>query len=324
MNDRIQFDKSGDTFFANLFTNSSRNMSYFSADAGVSERTIRSWRSGQTSMPLAKAKEWSHRFGVVVPEHHSFNLTERRKLAGVVGGRARQLLYGDVGTPEGRRRGGIRSIKTHRARQFSVFVARRVPQPKKDVYLAELVGAILGDGGLTKYQLILSVNAVDDKAYAEFLRLLISRIFTVEPKVLHYPQHGVIKIICSRKNLVKYLLSIGLSTGNKVKHQVGVPLWIHRNPNFVRACIRGLIDTDGCVYVDRHRGKEKMYESYGVAFTNASLPLLDFVELNLKAFGYSPTRHGRHIRLRRRLEVLRYAKEIGFSNPKHSRKITVQ
>jgi len=324
MKNRIQFNQKGDTFFANLFANSRRNISYFATDAGVSERTIRSWRSGQTSMPLTKAEDWSRRFGVMVPKHSSFDLRERRKVAGTVGGRARQLLYGDLGTPEGRSRGGVHSMKTHRMKEHSPFVSRKVLSPQKDVYLAELVGAILGDGGLTEYQLILSVNGIDDTEYAEFLRLLIIRIFNIEPRIIHYPKNGVIKIICSRKNLVKYLQSIGLVIGNKVKHQVGVPPWIQGNPSFARACIRGLIDTDGCVYIDRHHINGKTYESYGIAFTNASLPLLNFVEQKLTEFGYSPTSSGRHIRLRRRPEVFRYAKEIGFSNPKHSRKIKVE
>ncbi len=119
-------------------------------------------------------------------------------------------------------------------------------------------------------------------------------------------------------------MSIGLKSGNKTTRQVDVPSWVAKNADFSRACIRGLVDTDGCVYVDRHKVKGKTYESYGIAFTNASLPLLDFVENKLKEFGYSPTRFGRHIRLRRRPEIFRYIKEIGFSNPKHSRKIKVQ
>lgn len=324
MKDRIQFYKGGSKFFGVLVESSGLPLSFFAADAGVSQRTIRSWRMGETSMPLAKAEEWSKRFAVPLPENHTFNLRERRSAAGAVGGQARQLRYGNLGTPEGRSRGGIHSMESHRAKTQSSFVALRVPRPRKSVHLAELIGAILGDGGLTEYQLVISVNAIEDIEYAYFLRSLVFSIFAIDPRIIPYPQNGVIKVICSRKNLVNYLQSIGLSIGNKVKHQVSVPPWISSNKNFVRACIRGLIDTDGCVYVDKHYVKEKTYKSYGIAFTNASIPLLDFVESKLKELGYSPTRHGRHVRLRRRLEVFRYVREIGFSNPKHFRKITVE
>jgi hypothetical protein len=116
---------------------------------------------------------------------------------------------------------------------------------------------------------------------------------------------------------------MGMSTSNKTRDQLKPPIWIERDNKLKEAFLRGLIDTDGCVYLDRHKIKNKNYASVCIAFTNASIPLLDFVENTMLNNGLAPTRWGRHVRLRRHADVLRYAKEIGFSNPKHSRKLAV-
>jgi len=45
---------------------------------------------------------------------------------------------------------------------------------------------------------------------------------------------------------------IGLVLGNKVKQQIDIPEWIKSNNNFSLACVRGIIDTDGCFYTNSH------------------------------------------------------------------------
>ena len=72
-------------------------------------------------------------------------------------------------------------------------------------------------------------------------------------------------------------------TGDKVKNQVYVPLWIKKEKvwikynqlewiskikPFVIACLRGLTDTDGSIYVDRFN------KIIGIGFKNASLRLV--------------------------------------------------
>lgn len=320
---RIQFLDDPKGYFAAIKNAYAMSWSSIARDLQVSVRTVTSWRSREATMPVEIAEKWGKEFDITLPKHAVINLDEERKKAGSLGGKARQMLYGNLGTPDGRRRGGLASCKTHRKNLNSPFVARGVAYPKRSSNLAELVGVILGDGTLTEYQLILYSNIFDESEYSTFLCDLVMDIFGIEPTIIRDQENGVIRIICSRKNLVKYLQSLGLGLGSKVKRQARVPSWVRDNREYANACLRGLIDTDGCVYLDRHCINGIDYASLCIAFTNASMPLLDFVFWSWQSLGFHPTRHGRHVRLRRKEEVMRYAEEVGFSNPKHARKIQV-
>jgi hypothetical protein len=52
-------------------------------------------------------------------------------------------------------------------------------------------------------------------------------------------------------NTLEGLLGWRASGGSKQQQQIGVPEWILADLCFVVPCLRGLIETDGCIYVDR-------------------------------------------------------------------------
>jgi len=64
---------------------------------------------------------------------------------------------------------------------------------------------------------------------------------------------NVVRILLSRVELVRHLHNLGLKIGNKVKQLLDIPDWIKVNPEYSKVCLRGLIDTDGCVF--RHNYK---------------------------------------------------------------------
>jgi LAGLIDADG-like domain len=320
-NERLLFSEAPRNFFKWIVDRSS--WEELQKDANVSGRTLRSWRAGETSMPASIAIKWSSVYGVELPSYVISLVSERRSRAGQVGGRARQEIWGNIGTNKGRSLGGKNAIETHRKNPTSPFVSRQVIKPKHSADFAELVGILLGDGTLTKYQFVISSNSLEEKEYAKYLSDLIQRIFSLTPSILFHPTVNAIRTICSSAQVIQHLQTEGLQLGNKVKHQVGIPLWIKENTEYAHACLRGLIDTDGCVYFDRHKIKGKQYSSLGIDFANASVPILNFVESTWKDLGFSPTRSGIHVRLRRKEEVFAYSKLIGFSNPKHARKIKV-
>ena len=290
---------------------------------GINVRTITAWRAGENLMPFDVALRWSGVTNVSLPHYELIDMDQKRRAAGMLGGNARQLLYGNLGTPSGRRLGGLRAVETHRKNKTSPFIPRPVGTPRRNSDFAELVGAILGDGGITTYQLILYSNFFDEKEYSEFLRVLIKHVFKAESITYPSSHRGVIRLVCSRAEVVRHLREAGLNLGNKVERQAEVPLWIRVDPILSKACLRGLIDTDGCAYMDRHRIRGCVYTSRCIAFTNASVPLLDFVYTTWQSLGFHPTRHGRHVRLRRAEEVDVYIQDVGFSNPKHTARLKV-
>ena len=227
------------------------------------------------------------------------------------------------GTPEGRLLGGLRSLATYKKFRTGFQTLREVRKPAHSVELAELMGILMGDGHLDIYQATVSTNSETDAEHAQYVADLSHTIFGLEPSIRKGRLIKVLTVTISSKMACDHLESLGMTRGNKLLKGLNPPEWIVRDTNYSTAFLRGLIDTDGCVYYDRHTIRGRKYLSTCIAFTNASIELLDFVQDLLLRRGFHPTRWGRHIRLRRAKEVLRYAKEVGFSNPKHSGKIAV-
>lgn len=248
---------------------------------------------------------------------------DAKSRAGRLGGRARVRLHGNPGTPEGRRLGGLRSLKTHRSRGTEFVTLKKVRKPTRSVEFAELMGILAGDGHLDTYQVSVTTNAVTDMEHAMHIRKLFSTVFAAQASLRKRSSRNAVIVLLSSKSACDFIEAEGMRRGNKVEKQIAPPAWIFSRHRFKCAFLRGLIDTDGTVYIDKHTINGKDYGSICIAFTNASMPLLDFVSATFEELGYRPTRWGRQVRLRRQKDVLAYAKTIGFSNPKHARKIRV-
>lgn len=196
------------------------------------------------------------------------------------------------------------------------FVTRKIKRSVQNQDLAEFFGIVLGDGSITQRQVIITLNRRDDKEYAHYVSGLTKKIFGIAPSF--YNQGSVWDLSISRTELVKFLVENGLSVGNKVKQQVGVPEWIQTNDTLSKSCVRGLVDTDGSFYIEKHSYKNWVYHNCVINFTNRSIPLLEFVETKLQKLGFNPKRRNRYnVCLGKEEQVFRYFKEIGSSNPKH-------
>src|SRR5262249_20956740 len=155
---------------------------------------------------------------------------------------------------------------------------------------------------------------------SEHVVALAYRLFGVRPKI----QDGragerVLYIVITARNLVEFLGSRGLPPGNKMMRQADLPDWIKARSELARACVRGLIDTDGSIYVHRHQVNGREYRNIGLCFTSYSRPLLRSVYSTLSDIGLAPKcdeRHGR-VSLYSADGVARYLEVVGTSNPKH-------
>jgi hypothetical protein len=67
-----------------------------------------------------------------------------------------------------------------------------------------------------------------------------------------------------------------------------IPDWIKNNEQYSIACVRGLVDTDGCVFIHRYKVNGKIYVYKKLAFTSYSDPLLCSVFAILKKNGLNP------------------------------------
>jgi hypothetical protein len=245
-----------------------------------------------------------------------------------LGGLRRVELYGNPGTPDGRSRGGLNTIKffhSHpKAAKKSGFIVRKeIKYPPRSSELAELIGIILGDGGLSgNHQLVISFNNKTDKKYSAFLGKILTRLFSISYYVHPRKNCNGADIIVSSSNLIDFLLKQGLNVGNKVKNQVDVPGWICDKATYQKACVRGLIDTDGSFYCHRYNSNGKDYNYLKLCFTNRSKPLLNSVFRILKKFGFEAYLHGDQVFIYSKLGIKKYFEKIGTHNPKHLNKIS--
>lgn len=189
--------------------------------------------------------------------------------------------------------------------------------------LAELVGIVLGDGGLTPYQLKITLNKETEHEYVDFVCNLLGELFNEVPKKYYFG--GVAKKTCnvclSGAGLIEYLVSLGLKIGNKVTHQVGVPKWISSQGDYSDACLRGLIDTDGCIYTHRHRNRGVQLVNLGLNFTSHSKPLLDFVSNQLNLLGFTPKQRIYSVWLYRENEVIKYMETVKTHSQYHQNRL---
>ena len=214
--------------------------------------------------------------------------------AGRKGGLKMFEKYGVLGTLKSRRRGGL--VSQQKRRLFPELykncnLRKNISKPKNSTALAEFVGIILGDGSIKNNQAVITLHKKDSRHYILFVCNMIKRLFSINPAV-YYAQSNkhknVADITVSSISFIDFLISKGLKKGHKVKQQVGVPRWIKINKNFSRYCIRGLIDTDGCVYLHNHKSNGHDCFNIGLNFSNKSTPLLKFMYGTLTNLNFHP------------------------------------
>lgn len=286
----------------------------------VSQRTLFDWREGKYTIPDILIDQIKKEFEVIIPKPAKI-LDEfwSKSFAGKLGAKRVRELYGNPGTKEGCKLGALRAMETHRRKGSKFFVPKEICIPKRSNKLAEFIGILLGDGGITKRQVTITLHKFDDKDFGMYTKNLISELFSIEPSI--FERESTLNLVISRTKLVNFLVDQGLQIGSKVRHQIDIPEWIKKSVPCIKACVRGLFDTDGCFYIDRHRYKDKIYYNCAMNFSNRSLPILSFFKESLENIGFHPTQNTKFsVSLRREQEIFDYFKKVGSSNPKHKEK----
>lgn len=241
-----------------------------------------------------------------------------KKQVGRLGGLARKSLYGNFGTLQGRQKGGLHSLVTHRKRGTGFKMLKSIRRPRYSKDLAEFIGIMLGDGHVGVYQATVTTNVNTDLEHARYVVTLTEKLFGIQARISYRKDSRACVVVISSREVCDFLKKHGLPHGNKVRDGVRIPEWIVANKLYASRCIRGLFDTDGSVYMDRHFIKGKKYCNLGIAFVNRSAPILTFFKHTLQDMHYHPTQKTTfEVFLRRAAEIDDYFKKVGSSNPKH-------
>lgn len=288
-----------------------------------SERTIRDWKREKFHMNSDCLLRLCKTYKVALPIVRTESQFAHTKLAGQKGGKAVIEKYGKIPVSERLRKEGwnIWWNKEGKYKKDSVTNPRSIRLPRKSTKLAEFLGIMMGDGTLAPYHIAITLNAVDDLEYSYFVSKIIEELFQTEAKRYSKKDAKVLNIVVSRIKLVDYLRKLGLPKGDKVKQRLSIPNWIKSNKKYARACVRGLVDTDGSVYEHRYSVKGKIYCYTKISFTSASTLLCKEVENILKSEGIKTSRSEKNVRIEDFASVNCYVKKFKSHNPKHLKKL---
>lgn len=189
-------------------------------------------------------------------------------------------------------------------------INRKIFVPAKhSAELAEFLGIMLGDGHITRTQIMVTLEK--DLDYAYYVKKLMRELFRAKPKIF-VSQKGYYTVYFGSCAISKskWLLKQGMAY-NKDRRQIKIPGWVFQEKNYLQAMIRGLVDTDGSIHRLKWGGQ--------ISFCNASKPLLYGFRKALLILGFNPSKiSGRNVYLTRKPDILRYIKSIGFKKIKTS------
>lgn len=289
----------------------------------ISNRTLTDWKREKFSMRLDAVRNLCKIANIQLPKNIKIkNPFWYVKKAALKGGLAVYKKYGQIGGDlEYRKRKWDEWWKNKGKYKKHPFIGVALPikTPKQSNHLAEFVGILMGDGGISKNQVTITLNSEDDKEYTQFVIKLIKKLFGVMPKIYPEKIYHANNIVISRINLVRFCVEkLGLKIGNKIKQQIDIPLWIKKNKKFKIHCLRGLIDTDGSIFTHRYKINGKLYLYKKLDFSSMSQPLRQSVYEIFKSIGLHPRMaQNKSVRLDRIEDVKKYFYIVNSHNTKH-------
>ncbi len=197
--------------------------------------------------------------------------------------------------------------------------------------LCELVGAFIGDGYLSKYGknglvVGLTGNAILDEEYLKIhLVSIVKRNFPfARPSFCYRNDENTLQLRFYSLELADFLLSLGFLPGIKTR-TVKIPSIIEQDKQLLYATIRGIFDTDGCLFLDNRKKYKKPYPR--ITIQVASIPLISQLEKHLSSefslYVDKSNRDGKRntLEIYGHKQLEKFLKQIGFSNKRHLSKL---
>jgi len=295
----------------------------FAKQFQIHPRSLNDWKREKYFLPYVVVKKMCKQLGLAEPKNieirEPFWSTQK---AGRVAGKVVFEKYGVIGGDQEYRKKKWREWWDKEGKYKSTIpnTPKAITKPAFSEQLAEFVGIVLGDGGISRRQVVITLHHEDDKDYGEYVSNLIKELFDVPVSRYHRKKNSTNNYVISRCELVKFCTDeLGLNIGSKVRQQVDIPEWIKGNKKYSVACLRGLFDTDGCIFNETHRINGRIYSYPRFTIVNHSLPMTATLYNILEELGFNPKfrKDNRKVQLEKKDEIIRYFKEIESRNQKH-------
>lgn len=196
------------------------------------------------------------------------------------------------------------------------FMRKSANIPKLDASLAEVLGALAGDGHFSgiSHEISVTCSSEFDREYISYLKILFERKLGMSFRI---SLHGsAIRLKTYSRELASILhKEYGCPIGKK-KGNLKIPKVFENNLELMKAYIRGLFDTDGSIYLRR---KKDMV----VEIINVDLPYLESLKVVLNKMGFVCGISRKNLYFYRKDMVKKFFDEIEPANPKHLKKYSM-
>lgn len=188
--------------------------------------------------------------------------------------------------------------------------------------LAEILGIMLGDGCLykdsrNKYQTIVTLH-LQEEQYAHYVKTIFKKFFEGYSFTI-FKKKDHLRIVNTSVHVGSELIKAGFLSGDKISNNLTVPSWVFSNKQFQMSLLRGLFDTDGCIY--------RKYAHYlQIQFKFANKYLITDSRRILINLGFHPTKIQKEVcrgklawkfYLSRQNEILLFFEKVLPANTKH-------
>jgi len=191
--------------------------------------------------------------------------------------------------------------KTHRIAQKEIVL----PEPSEN--LCEFLGAVLGDGTITKYFIRISGDYRCDLEYFAHLNNLAKSLFGVEGAVEKERQRNTAYLRFSSVKLCEFVSkTLHMRFGKKTK--ISMPNFM-KSKEFKIALLRGLMDTDGSLC--------KRGNKLALVFTAYNKYILDFAEKAGMELNIFTHKNESQVGTDSWPKICKYFEIVGSSNPRH-------
>lgn len=340
MDERFFFENENDRkeFFSDL-----RNASGFSSwmelakRFGMTRTTFQYYQYGKVTI---SNKRFSSFIGVLPKDKQEYFLSKvSRKPANwgqVLGGK---ILYKKYPKEfEKRKQNGLKKLFELRKQEFVTNFNLEIPLTEN---LCEFIGAFIGDGNLNlnkkgRFNVnIVGHSKLDYNYLTKYIPSLILPIIHRKTSVYFRKNTNAMRIGFSSKFLGKLLTERFRFPAGAKTYTVQIPEEIiNAEERFVFATIRGIFDTDGCVFIDKRKIYLKPYPRITLQVTSQNLAnqLEIFLSKYFKVYSSKtnrkikePKKFNSHeiyaVEIYGLEQLEKWMKLIGFSNERHSNKV---
>ncbi|MFH1785675.1 MAG: LAGLIDADG family homing endonuclease [Candidatus Micrarchaeota archaeon] len=194
--------------------------------------------------------------------------------------------------------------------------------------LAEIVGIFLGDGSIYAnkqhgiVQIVITGHLQHDFEYlVHYVKPMLEKNLSAKFKIKRH-RLNAIQIYNQTKSTASKLNELGIPTGNKVVNNIQIPSWIFGSKKYLRACIRGLIDTDGSVCPITGRNYPYIWFKCRIPKLRKSFSkALELLNYKIAKWSIRPDGVGQTYIGQKSL-IHRYYKEIGSRNTYHMHRLS--